>query len=156
MSQFFHFVHQRKMSHFDLKNSITDNKNLTQIFRSKWLNFFAQCTMRKNESFWHKNLGQILVPPVIQFFLGQNDSFFSQLSEKIESFWPKNLGQIFVLSVIEFFRSKWLIFLWWSEKIETFWPKNLGQILVPPVSHFDQSLTTKIWPKFLYPKLSCT
>ena len=42
--------------------------------------FFSQCTKRKNESFWPKNLGQILIPPVIQF-LGQNDSFFLSVHE---------------------------------------------------------------------------
>ena len=30
--------------------------------------FFSRCTERKIESFWPKNLGQIFVPPVINFF----------------------------------------------------------------------------------------
>ena len=33
------------------------------------------------ESFWPKNSGQIFVLPVIEFFLGQNDSFFLSVHE---------------------------------------------------------------------------
>ena len=35
----------------------------------------------KIESFWPKNLGQILLPPVIQFFLCQSDPFFHSVHE---------------------------------------------------------------------------
>ena len=48
---------RQKMSHFDLKKfNHWRNKNLTQIFSSKWLNFFASSTERKNESFWPKKI----------------------------------------------------------------------------------------------------
>ena len=40
---------------------------MTQLFKSKWLNFFSRCTERKIESFWSKKLGRILVPLVTQF-----------------------------------------------------------------------------------------
>ena len=45
------------MSHFDLKKieSLAE-LNLTKIFKSKWLNFFASCTERKNESFLPKKI----------------------------------------------------------------------------------------------------
>ena len=43
--------------------------------------FSLSARSEKIESFWPKNLGQILVPPVIQFFLGQNDSFFLSVHE---------------------------------------------------------------------------
>ena len=49
----------------------------------------------KIESYWPKNLGQILVLPVIQFFMSKwLISSLGARSEKIESFWPKDLDQI--------------------------------------------------------------
>ena len=53
-----------------------------QFFRSRWLIFSLSAPIEKIKSFWPKNLGQILVPPVIQFFLGQNDSFFLSVTKQ--------------------------------------------------------------------------
>ena len=67
------------------------------FFRSEWLTFSLGARSEKIESFWPKNLGQILVPPVIQFFRSKWLIFsLGARSEKIESVWPKNFGQILV------------------------------------------------------------
>ena len=111
---------------------------VAQLLRSKWL--YARS--EKIESYWTKNLGQIFVLPVFQFFLIKWLIFsLGARIEKIESFWLKDLDQILVPPVIHFFRSKWLIFSLGarSEKIESFWLKNLGQMLVPPVIQFFRS-----------------
>ena len=66
--------------------------------------FLSVHKAKKIESFWPKNLDQILVPPVIQFFRSKWLIFsLGAQSEKIESFWLKNLGQILVTPVIQFF-----------------------------------------------------
>ena len=130
------------MTHFISRFS--ERKNwviLTQKIESFWPKKLSHFDP-KNWVIWPKNLGQILVLPVFQFFLVKMTYFsLNARCNKIESFWLKNLGQIFVLPVIEFFRSKWLIFSLSKRKrkIESFWPKNLGQILVPPVIQFFRS-----------------
>ena len=77
-----------------------------KLLRSKWLSFPSVHEAKKLSHIDLKNLGQIFVLPVIQFFLS-NDSFFlsgaRSKSKKIESFWLKDLGQILVPPVIHFF-----------------------------------------------------
>ena len=111
---------------------------VTQVLRSKWLNFFSRCTERKIESFWPKKLGQIFVPPVTQLFRSKWLNFFYRCTERnIESL----LGQIFVPSVTQLFWSNWLIFFFrcTERKIESFWLRKLGQIFVPPVTQLFRS-----------------
>ena len=85
---------------------------MTQVLGSKWLNFFSRCCEQKNESFWPKKLGWILIPPVTQLFKSKWQNFFSRSTErKIESFWPKKMFRIMVPhAVTQLLRSKWLNF----------------------------------------------
>ena len=126
----------KKLSHFDLKNSITGRTKIWSKFLSQNDSFFLSVKeSEKLESFWYKNLGQILVPPVIQFFYVKMILFFSlgAQSKKIESFWPKNLGQILVPPVFQFFLGQNDLF---------FSQCTMGK----KMSHFD----LKIWVKFLF------
>ena len=122
---------------------------VTQLFRSKWLNFFYRCTERKIQSSSPKKLGQILVPPVTQLLGPKWLNYFSRCTErKIQSFWPKKLCLILIPPVTQLFKSKWLNFFsrcTERERIELFWPKKLGRIFVPPVT---QLLRSK-WLNFL-------
>ena len=82
MTHFSLSVHWAKnLSHFDLKIWV-------KFLFCQWLNFLGQndsffsgARSEKIETFWPKNLGQILVPLMIQFFLGQNDWFFLSMHE---------------------------------------------------------------------------
>ena len=87
---------------------------VTQLLRSKWLNFFSRCTERKIESFWPKKLGQILVPPVTQLLWSKWLNYFSRCTErKIESFWPKKNGSNFGSDSDSTFRQNDSIFFSW-------------------------------------------
>ena len=55
---------------------------VTQLFKSKWLNFFSRCTERKIKSFWPKKLCRISVPPVTQLLRSKWLNFFSRCTEK--------------------------------------------------------------------------
>ena len=135
---------------------------VTQLLRSKWLNFFSRCTERKIESFWPKKFGQIFVPPVTQLFISKWLIFsLGALSEKLSHF---DLN-----SWVKFLFRKWLNFLsqndsfflsvHWVKKIEPFWPKKLGQILVPPIyfqilAKFRLKLTQGVTGSLVYYKSS--
>ena len=82
---------------------------VTQLLRSKWLNFFSRSTERKNSHF-DKKLGQILVPPVTQLFRPKWLNFFQSVhwEKNWVIFWPEKLGQILVLPVTQLLGLKWL------------------------------------------------
>ena len=85
---------------------------LTQIFGSKWLNFFASCTERKKMN--HFDLKNWITggTKIWPKFLGQNDSIFSLsfTERKNESFWPKKFNHWQNKNLTQIFKSKWLNF----------------------------------------------
>ena len=115
---------------------------LTQIFGSKWLNFFASCTERKKmnhfdlknwitsgtkiwpKKFNHwqnKNLTQIFKSKWLNFFASCTERKISHFDLKKFKHWQNgNLTQIF--------GSKWLNFFahCTERKNESFWPKKLS------------------------------
>ena len=146
---------EKKLRHFDLKSWV--KFEFCQWLNFLWLNFFYRCTDRKIESFWHKNLGQILVPPVAQLLGSKWLNYFSRCTErKIESFWPKKLGQILVPPVTQLKGQNDSIFSLGalSQEIESFWPKKLARILIPPVTQLFESkwlnIYLKSWVEFLF------
>ena len=114
---------------------------LTLIFGSKWLNFFASCTERKKMNHFDlknwMNGGTKIWPK----FLGQNDSIFplSFTERKNEPFWPKKFNHWQNKNLTQIFKSKWLNFF--------------ASCTERKISHFDlknwNTGRTKIWPKFL-------
>ena len=92
------------VTHFARSNY---NSASDSTFEVKITQIFYRCSERKNESFWHKKLGQFLVPPVTQLLGSKWLKYFSRRTErKIESFWPKKLGQILVPPVTQLLGSK--------------------------------------------------
>ena len=89
------------------------NWNSTELFRSKWLKLFSQCTERKKLS--HCDLKSWVTgwTKIRPNFSGQSESIFFSVctpSQKIESFWPKEFSRIQVLPVTQLFRAIWLNF----------------------------------------------
>ena len=128
MTQFFLSVHrEKKLSHFDLKSWVTGGiKIRPNFFRSKWLNFFAQCTEGKNwvililkvESLAELKFDSTFQVKMTQFICQCNDwkkwSHFDLKSWVIggTKIWPNFLSQtdsIFSLGAPR-------------ERIESFWP----------------------------------
>ena len=132
MTQSFLSVYEaEQLSHIDLKIWVKFLFCQWFIFFDQMTQFFSRGTKRKIESFWLKDLGQILVPPVIHFFRSKWLIFsLGARSEKIESFWLKNLGQMLVPPVILFLGQNDSFFLLVHE--------------AKKLSHFD----LKIWVKF--------
>ena len=93
---------------------------LTQHWESSWLEIESQVDSKlrvklslgalseKNESFWPKKLGQILVSPLTRLFRSKWHIFFFLLVHWEKSFWPKKLGKISVSPVTQVLKSKWL------------------------------------------------
>ena len=122
------FTERKNESFWPKKFNHWQNKNLTQIFKSKWLNFFASCTERKISHFDLKKIETLAELKFDPNFWVKMTQFFAHCTErKNESFWPKKLS-------------------YWRKKS---WPKFLGQndsffLSVhreKRLSHFD----LKIW-----------
>ena len=129
MTQFFRFLLPReKMSHFDLKNSITGRTKIWPKFLSQNDSIFCIVHWEKNKLFWPKKIETLAELKFDPNFWVKMTQFLAHCTErKNESFWPKKLS-------------------YWRKKS---WPKFLGQndsffLSVHQekrLSHFD----LKIW-----------
>ena len=90
---------------------------VTQLVKSKWLNFFSRCTEGKILVILTEKIGSNFSSTTDSTFLIKMTQFFYRRTEKkIESFWPKKFlsqkfqSQIIVPPVSELLGSKWLNF----------------------------------------------